>query len=64
MLQSTITASGDSPVSPLILCDRLLTLAQDVDRAGLRGAARHLLDLAGEVLEPVRPARPAAARRR
>jgi hypothetical protein len=45
-------------VSPLLICDRLLTLAQDAERAGLRGAAEHLLDLVSEVLEPVRPARP------
>ena len=44
-------------VSPLVLCDRLLTLAKEVDRAGLRGAAEHLLELVSEVLEPVRPAR-------
>jgi hypothetical protein len=44
-------------VSPLLLCDRLLTLAQDADRAGLRGAAEHLLELVSEVLEPALPAR-------
>lgn len=38
-------------VSPLVLSDRLLTLAQDADRAGLRSAAERLLDLAGVVLE-------------
>jgi hypothetical protein len=27
----------DAAMSPLILCDRLLSLAQDADRAGLRG---------------------------
>jgi hypothetical protein len=43
----------DPTVSPLILCDRLLTLAKDADRAGLRGAAEHLLDLASEVLQPL-----------
>lgn len=37
--------------SPLMLSDRLLTLAQDADRAGYRVAAEHLLFLAEEVLE-------------
>jgi hypothetical protein len=41
----------DAAMSPLILCDRLLSLAQDADRAGLRGAAEHLLELVGVVLE-------------
>jgi hypothetical protein len=39
-------------VSPLMLCDRLLTLARDADRAGLRRAAEHLLMLVSEVLDP------------
>jgi hypothetical protein len=47
----------DPAVSPLILCDRLLTLAEDVDRAGMRGAAEHLLTLASQVLQPKRPGR-------
>jgi hypothetical protein len=42
----------DATMSPLVLCDRLLSLAQDADRAGLRGAAEHLLELADVVLEP------------
>lgn len=44
-------------ISPLLLCDRLLTLAKEADRAGLRGAAEHLLELVSEVLEPARPRR-------
>lgn len=44
-------------ISPLLLCDRLLTLAKDADRAGLRGAAEHLLELVSEVLEPAHPRR-------
>jgi hypothetical protein len=47
-MQVTMNAA----VSPLILCDRLLSLAQDADRAGLRGAAERLLELVGVVLEP------------
>jgi hypothetical protein len=45
-------ATMDVVFSPLVLCDRLLTLAQDADRAGLRGAAEGLLELIGVVLEP------------
>jgi hypothetical protein len=41
----------DPSVSPLVLCDRLLTLAKDVDRAGLRDVAEQLIELAGEVLQ-------------
>ena len=41
--------------SPLLLSDRLLTLAQDADRAGFRVAAEHLLYLASEVLDPEHP---------
>lgn len=39
------------PASPLILADRLLTLAQDVDRAGYRDTASHLVTLVYDVLE-------------
>lgn len=39
------------PASPLILADRLLTLAQDVDRAGYRETASHLVTLVYDVLE-------------
>ena len=43
------------PFSPLVLSDRLLTLAQDADQAGFRGTAEHLLNLASKVLDkPVR----------
>jgi hypothetical protein len=44
-------------ISPLVLCDRLLTLARDADSAGMRGAAEHMLDLVSEVLEPARSPR-------
>jgi len=37
--------------SPLLLSDRLLTLAEDADKAGFRIAAEHLLYLASEVLD-------------
>jgi hypothetical protein len=44
-------------ISPLLLCDRLLTLAKAADSAGFRGAAEHMLELVSEVLEPARPRR-------
>jgi hypothetical protein len=42
-------------VSPLMLSDRLISLAQDADRAGLRAAADRLVRLACDVLDPPRP---------
>ena len=35
-----------APFSPLMLADRLITLAQDADRAGLRRTAGRLVRLA------------------
>lgn len=35
-----------------MVCDRLLTLAAEADRAGLRAAAERLLELVSEVLDP------------
>jgi hypothetical protein len=42
--------------SPLLLCDRLLRLAEDADRAGFAITAEHLLHLAHTVFEELRPA--------
>ena len=39
-------------LSPLMLCDRLLRLAECADSAGLRGSAEVLLAAASQVLEP------------
>lgn len=39
-------AARPIPVSPLLLADRLLTLAQDADRAGMPAAATRLVRLA------------------
>lgn len=48
--------------SPLVLSDRLLTLAQDADRAGFQVTAEGLLQLAHRVLDEVpMPARSASA---
>ncbi len=45
-----------APTSPLILSDRLLTLAENADRAGYQETAEHLIQLAYRVLdEPPRP---------
>ena len=38
-------------VSPLILADRLIALAQDADRAGYRDAASNLVTMAYSVLD-------------
>ena len=35
-----------SPISPLMLADQLLTLAQDAERSGMRRPAQRLLRLA------------------
>ena len=56
MAYMTRIVSQDEPAfSPLMLSDRLLTLAEDADRAGLRTAAESLLSLASKVLD--QPAR-------
>ena len=38
-------------VSPLVLSDRLIALAQDADRAGYTGTAEQLISLAYSVLD-------------
>ncbi len=48
---SRIAPEAALEISPLVLCDRLITLAQDADRAGFPVAAEHLLYLASEVLD-------------
>jgi hypothetical protein len=48
--------------SPLVLCDRLLRLAQDADRAGYLATADQLVYLANTVLlEKEKQPRPEAA---
>ena len=50
-----IVSHNEPAFSPLMLSDRLLTLAEDADKAGLRTAAESLLSLASKVLdEPAR----------
>ena len=40
-----------SPVSPLVLSDRLIALARDADRAGYTGTAEQLVGLACSVFD-------------
>jgi hypothetical protein len=51
MRQLIATVSPPPPPSPLVLCDRLISLAQDADRAGLTATAGHLVDLIDEMFE-------------
>ena len=57
MLANTEVLPTAPAISPLLICDRLLTLAKDADSAGMHNAAEHLLDLISEVLKPPRPLR-------
>lgn len=57
MLATTDMLPAAPTISPLVLCDRLLTLAKDADSAGMRGAAVHLLNLVSEVLDGPRAPR-------
>jgi hypothetical protein len=54
MLQLQTAEISKMSSSPLVLCDRLLTLAQDADRAGFAVTAEHLLHLAHTVFEEKR----------
>jgi hypothetical protein len=47
----TIEASRKAPVSELILSDRLITLAEDADRAGYSDTAERLISLACTVFD-------------
>jgi hypothetical protein len=49
------TANAHLTFRPLVLCDSLLSLAQDAEHAGLRAVAHRLLALANSVLDE-RPA--------
>ena len=46
-----IEASRKTPVSELILSDRLITLAEDADRAGYTDTAERLINLACAVFD-------------
>jgi hypothetical protein len=49
-MQQLISTIPAAP-SPLVLCDRLISLAQDADRAGLTITAAHLVGLIDEIFE-------------
>jgi hypothetical protein len=62
MTQLCIATVKPTSCSPLVLCDRLISLAQDADRAGYLGTAEHLVQLAlgmfeedGKTVAPRRP---------
>jgi len=57
MLQIRIAEPpSPAPTSPLVLSDRLLTLAENADKAGFQQTAEHLIELAYRVFdEPRRP---------
>ena len=52
-MESTVPAAPTErvPFSPLMLADRLLSLAQDADRAGFTGTASNLVAEMFEVLD-------------
>ncbi len=50
-MAASFTQAETDRVSPLMLADRLLTLAKDADRAGLRRPAQRLLKLAYAVYD-------------
>ncbi|HKM62899.1 MAG TPA: hypothetical protein VJY39_10450 [Acidisphaera sp.] len=51
MVMADTMPSPAVPVSALVLSDRLITLAQAADNAGLRGAATRLVQLAHAVFD-------------
>ncbi len=57
MLTQAATTAVRRSCSELVLSDRLLTLAQDADRAGYKDTAEHLLSLACSVFDEA-PAKP------
>jgi len=49
MLQFSRTTPPTPPASPLVLCDRLISLAEDAERAGFTATAAHLVELIEEM---------------
>jgi len=54
-MQPYMLSNAASLPSPMILSDRLLSLAQDADRAGCRATAERLLALAHTVFDEPAP---------
>ena len=50
-IQTATVATAAPPVSPLMLADRLITLAQEAERAGYRSSASLLVGMAYAVFE-------------
>ena len=48
------TACHDVPASPLMICDRLIGLAQDAERAGYATTAGRLVRLATRIFDEKR----------
>jgi hypothetical protein len=51
MLRIDPRVPSSPTASPLVLCDRLISLAEDAERAGLRTTAAHLVELIEEIFE-------------
>jgi hypothetical protein len=54
MLQLPISAgdkAAPTPISPLVISDRLISLAEQAGQVGCKATARHLIRLASRVLE-------------
>ena len=49
-------STASIPLSPIVLADRLITLAQDADRAGLHSTASDLVKLMYTVFDAPHPA--------
>jgi hypothetical protein len=45
---------AEAPVSPMMICDRLIGLAQDADRAGYTDTAGRLVILASRIFDEKR----------
>lgn len=52
-MQDTPNPIASASCSPLVLSDRLISLARDADRVGLRESAGRLIALAYSVLDDV-----------
>ena len=57
MMTAATIRTIERACSELVLSDRLISLAQDADRAGYRDTAEHLLSLACSVFDEA-PAKP------
>ena len=54
-IPSLLPVHAAKEVSPLMIADRLITLAKEADRAGFRGTASHLVTLVYSVLDEGSP---------